>query len=137
MIYRRGDPQIMIKTILITAIASLGLCMGCGNTTSERKADVRPSYEAVPDDPATTNDESNDQPVGHFGTHTIRVRNIGSGNNYPLDAEIESNGDGYRLERLYFPKGGRVRFIHCELDADFTGTCRDASGGRWDVNGLE
>jgi hypothetical protein len=34
---------------------------------------VRAPYTPAPDDPSTSNDESNDQPLGHFGTRTLVV----------------------------------------------------------------
>jgi hypothetical protein len=63
-------------------------------------ATVRVPYEPAADDPATTNDESNDQPLGHLGTVSIHVYYPSSGNRYPLDADME----GDSLLRLYFHK---------------------------------
>src|SRR5688572_601541 len=67
-------------------------------------ATVRKPYELKSDDPATSNDESNDQTLGHFGSLTLYAYNSSSGNTYTLDADVE---DGEVL-RLYFPKGGWV-----------------------------
>ncbi len=69
-------------------------------------ATVRKPFVPQSDDPGTSNDESNDQPAGHFGTVTVSVTNQGSGNTYSLDADIE----GQILHRLYFEKGGWVDF---------------------------
>jgi hypothetical protein len=65
---------------------------------------VRKSYEPKADDPSTTNDESNDQPVGHFGTVTLIASQEESGHTYTLDVEVE----GTEAKRLYFRKGGWV-----------------------------
>lgn len=97
-----------------------------GGTATKRK-DVEP----LPDDPDTTNDESNDQPVGHFGTKTLFVNNTSSGNSYYLDADLE----GLTVERLYFPKGGWVDFYDCELDDSYSGLCTDENGNMWDIQG--
>jgi hypothetical protein len=91
---------------------------------------VRAPYEPEPDDPLTTNDESNDQPVGHFGTMTLRVTGE-SGNTYTIDGELE----GLELRRLYFPRGGWVDFWSCELDEDFSGTCFDEESRTWTIHG--
>jgi hypothetical protein len=90
----------------------------------------RPHHEPVPDDPTTTNDESNDQPLGHFGSVTVNVYNPRSGNRYPLDADIE----GDTLLRLYFQKGGWIDFEDCELD-DLVGECEDEEGREWVIEG--
>lgn len=92
---------------------------------------VRKPYYAVPDDPDTTNDESNDQPRGHFGTVSLLVTNVNSGNSYPLDADVDDN----ELTRLYFPKGGWIDFLGCELDEDLTGFCEDENGRSWNIQG--
>jgi hypothetical protein len=95
------------------------------------RATIREPFEPQPDDPSTTNDESNDQPVGHFGTLTLEVESYSSGNTYTLDVEL----DGLEVERIYFPKGGWVRFYGCELDEDYTGECDDAQGRTWAFHG--
>lgn len=92
---------------------------------------VRRPFVPSPDNPATTNDESNDQTREHFGTITLYVTNVSSGNSYPLDADV----DGTELHRLYFPKGGWLDFIGCELEEDLTGTCEDEQGREWEMNG--
>lgn len=91
-------------------------------------ATVRESYVPQDDDPETTNDETNDQAIGHFGTKTIYAHNLNSGNSYPLDADVD---DG-KLERLYFPKGGWVDLPDCDLDVD--STCTDENGTNWDID---
>jgi hypothetical protein len=90
-------------------------------------ATVRKPYEQRLDDPATTNDESNDQPVGHYGTTTLIVSQEESGHTYTLDVEIE----GSEVQRIYFPKGGWVDLRGCELDEDLTGDCVDENGRHW------
>jgi hypothetical protein len=92
---------------------------------------IRSPYVRQEDNPATSNDESNDQPRGHFGTLTLSVCNLQSGNCYPLDGDVT----GTTLNRLYFPKGGWIDFIGCELDDDFTGECDDEEGHAWQING--
>lgn len=63
-------------------------------------ATIREPYTPKQDDPATSNDESNDQPLGHFGSVTLYAYNSSSGHTYTLDADVE-NGE---VQRLYFPK---------------------------------
>jgi hypothetical protein len=92
---------------------------------------VRLPYAREQDDPATSNDESNDQPHGHFGTQTLSVCNLQSGNCYPLDADVNDTA----LERLYFPKGGWIDFAECELDSDLSGECLDEEGRGWQIDG--
>jgi hypothetical protein len=91
---------------------------------------VRVPFERVPDNPRTSNDESNDQPLGHFGTMTLSVYYPSSGHRYPLDADVEDD----TLLRLYFPKGGWVDFENCDLD-DFEGECADENGREWVFEG--
>jgi hypothetical protein len=97
-----------------------------GGTATVRRPFVQP-----PDDPRTSNDESNDQPVGYLGTRTLSVCSRESGSCYILDAEL----DGSELSRVYFPKGGWVDFEDCELDADFHGECEDEKGRPWSFEG--
>jgi hypothetical protein len=92
---------------------------------------VRESYMPATDDPRTSNDESNDQPQGVYGTVSVDVCNLHSGNCYPLDADVS----GTTLSRLYFPKGGWVDFSACELDQDLNGTCEDENGTSWEIRG--
>ena len=94
-------------------------------------ATVREPYERQQDDPSTSNDESNDQPVGHFGTVTMIVFQEESGHTYTLDIEIEDS----KVRRIYFPKGGWVDLEGCELDDDLTGDCEDESGRHWTFEG--
>jgi len=92
---------------------------------------IRQSYRRAEDHPDTSNDESNDQPVGHFGTLTISVCYPATGKCYDIDADLS----GTTLDRLYFPKGGWVDFDSCELDEDLTGECEDENGKTWEING--
>jgi hypothetical protein len=91
---------------------------------------VRRSFEPQPDDPCTSNDESNDQPLGHFGTLTLSIAGE-AGNIYTLDGELE----GLELHRVYFPRGGWVDFLGCELETDLTGMCFDEEGRSWTIYG--
>jgi hypothetical protein len=92
---------------------------------------IRRSFKSMPDDPYTSNDESNDQPVGYFGTLTMSVSSLESGNSYTLDADV----DGTTVDRVYFPKGGWVDFFDCELDDGLIGTCLDERGRSWSFDG--
>ena len=94
-------------------------------------ATVRKPFVQSFDDPSTSNDEANDQPVGHFGTVTLSVCSLKSGNCYTLDGEMS----GTALERIYFPKGGWVDFLSCELDDDLKGACDDEEGRSWLLEG--
>jgi len=95
-------------------------------------ATIRKPYLPKPDDPTTSNDESNDQPIGHFGSVTLTVFNFSSGSEYTLDADVE---DG-EVQRLYFPKGGWVDFTSSEIDNEGNGTGRDEEGRQWEFRGL-
>lgn len=130
------------KLLLALAGVICALLTGCRGETSAqpRKGDlskhggsptVRESFLAASDDPGTTNDESNDQPLGYFGTLTLAVSNNDSGNSYTLDADLEDT----TVERVYFPKGGWVDFYDCELDEDLTGSCWDEEGRSWTFDG--
>jgi hypothetical protein len=95
-------------------------------------ATVRKPYDHKPDDPATSNDESNDQPVGHLGRITLTVYNVSSGHEYTLDADVEDGA----VQRLYFPKGGWVDFDSGEIDSDGNGSGTDERGRSWEFRGL-
>lgn len=92
---------------------------------------VRGSPPVLEDDPETTNDESNDQPVGYFGTKTLCVYSYDSSNTYTLDVEL----DGLEVSQMYFPKGGYLYFSSCELDESFEGMCYDNDGDGWQFQG--
>ena len=94
-------------------------------------ATVRRPLPVRADDPTTTNDESNDQPRGYFGSISLSVTNESSGNTYTLDADI----DDHSLQRIYFPRGGWVDFPDCQLDNDLSGDCEDEKGRSWKING--
>lgn len=95
-------------------------------------ATVRKPYAPKTDDPTTSNDESNDQPVGHLGKVTLIVFNYSSGHEYTLDADLEEG----EVQRLYFPKGGWVDFISSDIDNDGIGTGTDEEGRQWEFRGL-
>jgi hypothetical protein len=92
---------------------------------------IREDFAWEEDDPDTSNDESNDQPLGHFGTETLSVFSHDSSNYYILDGDIEDGA----LERLYFPKGGWIDFYSCDLDEDLEGDCVDEEGRLWSIEG--
>jgi hypothetical protein len=93
---------------------------------------IRKPFAPQPDDPSTTNNEANDQPIGHFGSVTLNVHNVSSGNSYPLDADV----DGTEVQRLYFPKGGWVDFNSSELDSSGNGSGIDEQGRSWEFEGF-
>ncbi|MBX9951482.1 MAG: hypothetical protein K2Y39_20095 [Candidatus Obscuribacterales bacterium] len=111
----------------IVRVQQGNLAMSGGSPT------VRKSFVQQPDDPLTTNDESNDQPVGHFGTATLSVHSVESGNTYTLDAEIS----GGEVERIYFPKGGWVDLVESEIDSTGNGSGTDEQGRHWDFEGFD
>ena len=84
-----------------------------------------PTYK---DDPYTTNDETNDQSVGFYGTDTMNACNQNSGNCYDLDVD----SDGENIERIYFPKGGWVDVDSSECE---DGYCyvEDENGTEWEL----
>lgn len=84
-----------------------------------------PSYI---DDPITSNDESNDQPVGFYGTETMTACNQSSGNCYDLD--VDSNGEN--IERIYFPKGGWVDIDSSECEDGYC-YAEDENGTEWEL----
>jgi hypothetical protein len=136
----------MMRWVLLAFIlASLIACSASpkatppGNTVQPQQGNlakregtptVRREYEPEADGPTTSNDESNDQPKGHFGTVTLSVTGP-NGNHYTLDADVNDNN----LERLYFPKGGWLDFDDCELDEDLNGECTDENGRTWTIEG--
>src|SRR5688572_1944979 len=122
---RHASTPATVCFIACVAIHGLASCSPPGHREA-RRADlaneggtptIRKPVADTLDDPATSNDESNDQPLGHFGTLTLEVTSFESGNTYTLDADV----DGATVERIYFPKGGWVDFIECELDESLLG----------------
>lgn len=88
------------------------------------------------DDPATTNDERNDQEVGAYGTTTLNVHYPKTGRTFTLDADVKNlEGGGHILHRIYFPKGGWVDFIECELPENYESSCFDENNRRWVILG--
>jgi hypothetical protein len=127
----------------------LSLCLlltACSNTKTKSEhevqkgnpshsgdtATVRKPYTPPADDPTTSNDESNDQPVGHFGTVTLVVFNYSSGNEYTLDADV----DGGEVQRLYFPKGSWLDFDSSEIDSDGNGSGTMSKAGNGSLEDL-
>ena len=84
-----------------------------------------PTYE---DDEYTSNNESNDQHVGFYGTDTMNACNESSGNCYDLDVD----SDGENIERIYFPKGGWVDVDSSDCN---DGYCyvEDENGTEWEL----
>ena len=81
------------------------------------------------DDPETTNDESNDQPEGYYGSETITACTPHNGSCYDLDADIEDT----TITTIYFPKGGYV-YVNAE-DCNSGETCygEDGDGTEWEL----
>lgn len=80
------------------------------------------------DNPKTTNDESNDQLTGYYGSDTVYACNDSSGNCYDLDADFYDN----EVERLYFPKGGWVDIDSSNCDDDYC-YLEDENGTEWEI----
>jgi hypothetical protein len=98
---------------------------------SDRGGSPTQRYENTPsyfDDLNTSNDESNDQPVGFYGTDTMNACNQNSGNCYDLDVD----SDGENIERIYFPNGGWVDVDSSDCD---DGYCyvEDENGTEWEL----
>ncbi|MEP6849473.1 MAG: hypothetical protein ABI999_11500 [Acidobacteriota bacterium] len=117
---------------------------GTANVVGPRQGDlstkggtstVHKEFNVQADNPKTTDNERNNQPLGHMGTISLHVRNVNSGHSYPLDADVDKTEDGYELHRLYFVKGGWVDFYTCDLDGDYVGSCTDENGRGWDIEG--
>ena len=90
---------------------------------------IRNTYIPETDDPYTSDNEYNDQPVGYYGTETVEACNQSSGNCYDLDVEIY----GDEIERIYFPKGGWVDMYDSEWDEDYgEGWGEDENGTEWE-----
>lgn len=95
-----------------------------GGASTYRYSDI-PTYG---DDLSTTNDESNDQPLGYYGTDTVEACNGGSGNCYELDADVSDDN----VERLYFPKGGWVDIDYSDCDGSYC-YLEDENGEQWEI----
>ena len=120
----------MLRNLIsLLLLGTLAACSPQESTeATERAPELRPTHT---DDANTTNDESNDQDLGSYGTRTLCVTNHGSGNSYPLDADM----DGLEVTTIYFKRGGNVDFSGCELDDDFEGQCEDHEGRGWSFEG--
>jgi hypothetical protein len=94
-------------------------------------ATVREPYTPKQDDSATSNDESNDHPLGHFGSVTLYAYNSSSGHTYTLDADVE-NGE---FNVYIFQRADGVDFDFGEIDSDGNGRGTDENGRFW-VRGL-
>jgi hypothetical protein len=120
-----------MKISTATLLILLSACSAQSSQDEPLHSKVRETAPQQEDNLATTNDESNDQPLGHYGVLTLCVTNNGSGNSYPLDADM----DGFDVTTIYFPKGGNVDFTDCTLDEDMTGECDDDAGKGWVFDG--
>jgi hypothetical protein len=95
-----------------------------GGTPTYRYSDT-PSYS---DKYYTTDDESNNQAVGFYGTDTMYACNGSSGNCYDLDVD----SDGENIERLYFEKGGWVDIDYSDCEDGFC-YVEDENGNEWEL----
>lgn len=95
-----------------------------GGTPTYRYSDT-PSYS---DNYYTTDDESNNQAVGFYGTDTMYACNGSSGNCYDLDVD----SDGENIERLYFEKGGWVDIDYSDCEDGFC-YAEDENGNEWEL----
>lgn len=126
-----------MKKLLLLLILVLVLS-GCSSSDVYKKGDMSDSggtptlrFSNTPqfdDDPYTSNDESNDQPVGFYGTDTMYACNLSSGNCYYLD--VDSNGN--EVERIYFPKGGWVDIYYSDCDDGYC-YAEDENGTEWEL----
>ena len=122
----------LIRRVELFVTASIALVLaGCSSPARPIDREPRQAITPLVDDPTTTNDESNDQPIGHWGTITMCVGTTHNGRQYTLDVDLE----GLEVQTIYFPKGGNVDFIGCELDDQLTGTCDDERGREWEFSG--
>ncbi len=92
------------------------------------RAIQRDQHHPLEDDPTTTNDESNDQPLGHFGTTSVEACTPHNGSCYTLDADVDG-----APSTLYFPKGGNVDLDSCDDYGDGQFTCQDENGREWEI----
>lgn len=129
------SPSVLIPLLTLSLVTT-----SCSREVQSKQGDlavqggsatVRQPHAPLPDDPRTTNDESNDQPLGHFGVITIVVTSEQSGNSYTLDADVI----GSTVSRIYFPKGGWVDFVGCDVDEALEGECLDEQGRNWMFEG--
>ncbi|MBJ8452821.1 hypothetical protein I6M90_21465 [Acinetobacter bereziniae] len=102
------------------------------STGSSHRIQIREEPPKLEDDPNTSNDESNDQPLGYYGTHTLCVYNDSSLNTYTLDVDLT---DEAVVEQIYFPKGGWIYFDNCQLDESLSGYCVDYRDRGWEFEG--
>lgn len=77
---------------------------------------------------SSTNDPSNDQPVGSYGDQTMYVSTPHNGAQYTLDVEF----DGENPSTIYFPKGGHVELSDCS-GGNGSWDCTDQEGQEWTV----
>jgi hypothetical protein len=114
--------------VLSTKVYEKGDMSKSGGTQTYRNKDSLKRYLEQSDDPYTTNDESNDQPVGFFGTDTMYACNVSSGNCYDLDVD----SDGEDIERIYFPKGGWIDIDSSECENEYCYVV-DENGNDWEL----
>lgn len=134
-----------IKTgVIYTGIAVLGIVSLSSLYHSEPAPEIpndeyrlytAPSHtvESRPiliDDSSTTNDESNDQPLGYYGTETVSACTTHNGTCYDLDVDIEDD----EVVKIYFPKGGYI-YLHDAVNCYSGDTCYgyDRDDREWEI----
>lgn len=110
---------------LFSTLIFLSFTYGCQQKENARAEEGQYKFS---DNPETSNDESNDQPVGYYGDKTMQVRTPHNGENYTLDVEF----DGENPTSVYFPKGGNVDFSDCS-GGDGSWECIDEDGKEWTI----
>ena len=82
------------------------------------------------DDPATTDDESNNQPLGLFGTEIVKACTTHNERCYTLDAQF----DDKKLVKVYFVKGGRLKFKDNQCASMQICRVKGQNGREWLIN---
>jgi len=98
------------------------------NKEAEAREELRSTASVLYDDSTTTNDESNDQPIGYYGNATKQVCGGSAGNCYTLDVDLEEDS-----ATIYFPKGGYIDASNCDNNGSTT-VCEDDDGNEWEID---
>lgn len=84
----------------------------------------------IKDNPNTSDNESNDHPLGYFGNRTVFACRYRECNEYDIDYYKD------KVERVYFEKGGWVDMDEDKSDCDLEKYCvtLDENGDEWEFN---